>query len=295
MAFTRVNPGGFSIGAQLTSAQMNNLDADHANALDKTVAGDTLSGVVAMAATAAINVNHAGAAIVSSVASGIQSTANQAILINAAGALTLAGSPTPYFPAFASGAINRTIVSPLDSVTLVSAAPLAQGTINSVDFVLSTSNGPFVSGVAQQGVMKTQVVNTANSNVWAYYLPLRQLHQGATLSSVAIWLQGVSTHSALPAVMPSLGIFRQQTSSPGASAASLNSGAQFIADPTVVLATYKSWHSWSFTCNQNNVIDVTQYQYFAVVWDEGFTNAQANNLYSGLILSYSSIADMRFP
>ena len=44
--FSRVNPGGFGLGAKFTSTQANQLDIDHANALDKTVAGDTLSGFI---------------------------------------------------------------------------------------------------------------------------------------------------------------------------------------------------------------------------------------------------------
>ena len=46
MSFGRVNPGGFGLGAKFTSTQANQLDIDHANALDKSGAGDTLSGFI---------------------------------------------------------------------------------------------------------------------------------------------------------------------------------------------------------------------------------------------------------
>ena len=60
MSFSKVGPvGGWSMGAKLTSAAMNQLDADHALALDKSVAGDTLSGVVLMASTAQIAASNA--------------------------------------------------------------------------------------------------------------------------------------------------------------------------------------------------------------------------------------------
>lgn len=49
MAFTRINGGSWAVGDKLTSAQANSLDVDHANAVDKTVAGDTLSGVLVTA------------------------------------------------------------------------------------------------------------------------------------------------------------------------------------------------------------------------------------------------------
>lgn len=51
MAFTRVKPSGWAFGERLTSAQMNSLDIDHSNSLDKT--GDTIgsSAVVTWAGT----------------------------------------------------------------------------------------------------------------------------------------------------------------------------------------------------------------------------------------------------
>jgi hypothetical protein len=62
MSFTRVNPGGWAAGAKLTSAQQNQLDIDHANALDKSTAGDTLLGTVSInAAPAQISCNRASA------------------------------------------------------------------------------------------------------------------------------------------------------------------------------------------------------------------------------------------
>lgn len=51
MSFTRINVAGWAVGAKLTSAQMNALDIDHANAADKTTAGDTISGLWTFAAT----------------------------------------------------------------------------------------------------------------------------------------------------------------------------------------------------------------------------------------------------
>lgn len=48
MSFNRVNPGGWSPGAKLTSVQQNQLDYDHTLALDKSLAGDTIAGVVSV-------------------------------------------------------------------------------------------------------------------------------------------------------------------------------------------------------------------------------------------------------
>lgn len=65
------------MGDKFASAELNQLDADHAISLDKSVAGDTLAGVVSLAAGAAIKSNNgyisadASHGIRASIASGI--------------------------------------------------------------------------------------------------------------------------------------------------------------------------------------------------------------------------------
>ncbi len=50
MSFTRVGPnGGWLVNGTLTSAQLNALDIDHANAVDRSVAGDTVAGLITLA------------------------------------------------------------------------------------------------------------------------------------------------------------------------------------------------------------------------------------------------------
>jgi hypothetical protein len=63
MSFTRIKPGNWAVNEKLTSAQMNAIDVDHANALDKSVAGDTISGAIAIASTGKIQASAAGALI----------------------------------------------------------------------------------------------------------------------------------------------------------------------------------------------------------------------------------------
>lgn len=88
MSFTKVGPaGGFAYGSKVSSAAFNQLDADHANALDKSVAGDTLQGVVKMASTAAVEVNTVGAAIIVSVGNGFRATASGAVNVTTAGGI----------------------------------------------------------------------------------------------------------------------------------------------------------------------------------------------------------------
>lgn len=63
MAFSRVKPAGWAVNEKLTSAQMNALDIDHASAVDKSAAGDTVSGTLSLAATGILSADAAGALI----------------------------------------------------------------------------------------------------------------------------------------------------------------------------------------------------------------------------------------
>ncbi|HEY6461622.1 MAG TPA: hypothetical protein VIY73_15750, partial [Polyangiaceae bacterium] len=73
MSFPRINPSGNPVGGKVTSAQFNQLDVDHANALDKTIAGDQLAGVMTMASTGQIQ---------ASVAAGLQSMVPGGIVLD---------------------------------------------------------------------------------------------------------------------------------------------------------------------------------------------------------------------
>lgn len=54
MSFTRIKSTGWQANEKVTSAQINALDVDHANSLDKTTAGDTIAGVVKVGNSAQI-------------------------------------------------------------------------------------------------------------------------------------------------------------------------------------------------------------------------------------------------
>jgi hypothetical protein len=125
-------------------------------------------------------------------------------------------------------------------------------------------------------------------------MPITQLHNGATLNSVGLTLQGAAAHMGLPTTMPAFAVYRTPIASPTGTPTALYSST-FVTDSTGLLATYKTAHMWTLPCNQTSVIDTTQYAYFAIIWDEGGTNAVVGNFYSGLLLTYTSIADMRFP
>jgi hypothetical protein len=156
MSFVKVGPaGGWAFGSKLTSAQMNQLDSDHANALDKSVAGDTLLGVVQMASTGAIQVNSAGAQIISSVLGGIESTTAKGIIsttsqgIFGQAAFSILGGVANAIAAGNAGAISD------GGLTGGIAATVAKGVTTAVAGGIAPSSGGSIQDGGQAGGLST--------------------------------------------------------------------------------------------------------------------------------------------
>lgn len=91
MSFSRANGAGWSTGDTVTHGQINQLDVDHANALDKT--GDTIPNTTLLTLNGQLNVGNtgqitfsAGGQIIAGTGS-IQANANNAVQANSAGAV----------------------------------------------------------------------------------------------------------------------------------------------------------------------------------------------------------------
>ena len=124
-------------------------------------------------------------------------------------------------------------------------------------------------------------------------LDLPNLPQGSTLNSVSVYFSVTNGHiGGLPAVYPSLAIYRVPLSRTYATVtkSALSTTAQqfFPGD-----ALYASGDQlvMTYTCNQNNVIDKTQYVYYVSLVDESGTNAEAGNIYLGIQANVSTVAE----
>ena len=166
MSFTRCNPGGWSVGSKLTSVQMNRLDIDHANALDKTVAGDTLSGSIAMEATASINTSYAGNIYIGA-ADSLQVSVAGGINLQVSGALqsTVGGA----IQSATGGGIQATIRGGIRATT---AGGLQTGVTGGFELTGSSSDWPTFG--AAGGSPRTRVI----------WMPCDCI-AGATLSATA--------------------------------------------------------------------------------------------------------------
>lgn len=298
MSLVNPKPAGWGASDDLTSAQINVFGTEIVKALDKSTAGDTLSGVVVLASTGQIQLPFVSG-ILAEVPGAIEATATAGIQSKIAGGIGLAGGSTDW-PAFYVPDTNtpaprtRTLWVGGDRCRGISynlggsaAATVGLGVTNQPSIIDGTGGaGPYII----QGFFETAIVSSTSSR-YAYYMPLDELHNGAVLSIASLFLLGASGHSALPANMPAFAIYR---AGPGG-VASLVSGTPYVVDSTSTVAAYKALHQVPLTTNQNNVIDTSQYSYFALIWDESGTDSEAFNIYYGIALEYAGIADMRFP
>lgn len=271
MSFSR--PGGpYSVGAALPSADVNNAWTSITNAADKSSAGDLISGVWQLASTAGIDVNNAGAQINSSVAGGIVSSAAAGIKTTAAGGFQLAGGSTDW-PTFSS---NRSYSK---------AWQIAYPT-------LETGWSNTVAGNASIGLI-------GGATTGAQPLILPGLHNGATLASVSVLFYVGTSHSAVPANLPTIAVFRiPVTAGVGTAYAatplSTSSPQSFSPTPSSGAAWYSSGNiqALTFSCNQDNVIDTANYIYGATIVDENGANSASGNFYYAIGYTYTTISSM---
>lgn len=282
MSFTRVNSGGWAVGASFTSAQANQLDADHASALDKSLAGDTLVGAVGMAATSSIKVSSSGAQIVSQVPGGISASVAGGIYSGFPGGIALTGGANDW-PTFGlSGGSPRTCTKVL-----------------SLQYVALSSNWTnTVLGVSSQGVI-------GGGMTTAQFVQIPSVIHKATLSQVAVVFTVGVSHSNVPANLPTIQVTRTTVNTISGTTAptivSLSStaiqsfGASGIPPvPGTGAAWYASGNVQNliYVCNQNNVIDSSQYSYGISLVDENGANSATGNFYFAVMLAYTNITSM---
>jgi hypothetical protein len=268
MSFSPVGP--FAFGDKLSSAAMNQLDADHVNSLDRSVAGDSIFGRVILDASGGllwavaqgqIQGRHAGA-IEATVASGITSGAVGGIQLNAGSTDWVTFSATR----------SRTIVVGLNDAPQVVGTSLIQASTNGTSNQTSSLSGPT-----------------------GFWIPITQrVHNQATLSTVVVSFSVGQSHSGVPANMPQFFVERMNASG---SIVELSSTAQQVATPATGAAWFDSGAVQTFTCtcDQNNVIDTSQYAYLFRVSDESGANALNQNLWISIALGFTGIGSLQFP
>jgi hypothetical protein len=251
------------------------------------VAGGITDGGVAQGiqATVAQGICDGGVVggITATVAGGIESTVATGILTTANAGLALGGGSNDW-PTFAnvSGTIPRSRSS---TARFMNARALAAG------WTIYTTSFPILPFPVLVGPATTAL----------QAVPLDFLHHGATLNSLAFVFAVGASHTGVPAQLPQFSIYRSPlaigASAYSSSVALSTTAAQSPATPGSGSIWYDSGvnQQMVYGCNQANVIDTTQYAYFAVIEDENSTNAIAGNLYIAMIPNYVNILNMAFP
>ena len=158
-------------------------------------------------------------------------------------------------------------------------APGGEGVAADLFTVPVTGTGAGSIGIApgSQG-WANNVVTAGNNNRYLAVSDITArlaIYQGATLANVTARILPRTSHAGLPALKPSIGVFRYRHNGSAAPLAealySLNAGLSIDASANVT--AYELAHTISWTSSQNNVIDCDSWTYWLHMYDEGYTNA----------------------
>lgn len=125
------------------------------------------------------------------------------------------------------------------------------------------------------------------------------LFDGATITGIVLYFRIIGTHGALP-TFPTMSCARLDRSG-GVGAVSMNSGDSgsglAISSAGTVVA-YENGHavqSFTYTVDQNGLIDASVHDVLITIVDESGVNFQSGNLYCGFKILYGgSVANVRF-
>jgi hypothetical protein len=299
MTFQRINPSTWSLGAQLRSSQLNQLDIDHANAADKTTANDTVAGVWTLGGgTGSMAFSGSSGGIQANIAGAIKANASAAISSTAVGGIELNGTANDWITYTQPHTKNVSV--PCSRIVPLYGAenPLFPiGTVGTLAFTAQASGNINIVGAAF-------TTNAHGTNYPSYYfLPLlsgSHVYHGATLSLVTMRFFPNPTHGLTGSLpnMPGIGLFRSKFdysvvnqslySQNYAQLSGVTSLAQYNSGGGSLFSTATGFTA-SFVPDQNNVIDTANYGYFAVLWDECGANSLAGGTFQFVGLTNSNI------
>lgn len=306
MTFSRIRPLGWGFGNKLSSAEENQMDINLSKAVDKT--GDTIAGTETFAS---------GSKIV--MKSGSEFKAEFGATTNFYGYTYLkSGARLSFDP---GGLIEGTPT--LNGILTVDGMGHSIATSAGGRFVLGDNDWvEFSTPRTHSVILPFTNLNPRTTLGWTYDISLlaplpvlsnqgvgggggfdcilSPLHHGATLSSVDVWFSVAPGHAAMPSGLPSIELTRigplvDGGLAVGGSPVALSTTSRQYYSSASLLAYQSKEHKMTYVCNQNNVIDTTQYLYGLSVNDEFGTNARLGNGYYYCVLNYSNITNMRFP
>lgn len=283
MTISRVKPSNWATGEKLTSTEMNAVDTNGAKALDKTSAGDTLSGEISVASTGGLTF-----------ASGSHASFESGSLLES----------SPSSTVWLTLGIDGWMELQSGSYVNVSAGQIrtsGTGTIkwNNNDWPLLNTRTRSISrnfrelSIADPNLFPTDwqsssfgfISGMASAEILALRVPL---HEGARLIGMAVYMKAAA-HAGVPATMPRVEFFKRTKF--GATSAS-----EVHSYPTPLLAAWNNVNitDWSITLTTPQTIDSVMYDYSIDFYDEHGANSVSGNRYYAIEFLYDSITNMRF-
>lgn len=133
-----------------------------------------------------------------------------------------------------------------------------------------------------------------------FTIPITQLHDGSTVTTVTFNFKVGTTHPSVPAILPRMRVVRMSANGDLAPMKSVGSGADINGYVTVTTpVSGAAWYNggaaktFVYTCDQNNVIDKSQYVYFLVIVDEDGSGAIVGNTWLPTLFLCTNITDLR--
>lgn len=305
MSFTRVNPLGWAPGDEFLSSQANQMDANISFALDKSTAGDVLSGVITMASTAAIDISNAGAQINAAVLDAVIVTASKGINSGATNGIS-AAVPSGISAAVAGGISDGGNAGGL-ATTTAGGLKLGGGSTDWPTFSATRSRTNTSRILNPRSLASGWTVNTGfgcqclvgPATSQQQFIPLDFLHDGATLQAILFTFLVPNSHASVPQNLPQFNVFSFNAGIIGSpsflTATSLGGGYQ---GPNPADYTGSSWYNsganqqFEYVCNAGVVIDAVAHAYVVSITDENGTNSQSGNCYLFAQPFYTSIPNM---
>jgi hypothetical protein len=158
--------------------------------------------------------------------------------------------------------------------------------------IMSTTDGIAVSGSWVGGLQF--VYSTTVGGAWVSNL--NRCHHGALLANVFVSLSVGTSHSAVPAVLPSLSIVRYRWDNMFGGVALSTTDPQFFPNLGSGAAYYNSGNQqfMTYVCNQNATIDNENYIYVLTITDESGANSHTLNAYGLITLEHQVITNQKW-
>lgn len=278
MSHSAVRPGGWALNQKMLSSEVTQMQARITASLDKTTAGDIISGTIEL---------RQGANLFALSGSTVQTNVSSLFAISG----SVSGTSTSRFSLAAGSHFDVTgsarflnLTSSANTnisglVTIVANDLTISGSTHllyhsrSITRVLQSTPAPHCSTAntadwdskSDGNWFHTRPLDPVIGGPGVIYHPLNLPH-GQLLTAISVYIQGAAAHAALPAIMPQIFIKKRNV------VTDVVTTISNVSDPSATTALLQSHHAISAT-GLTETVDNSTYYYFIELWSESGANA----------------------